>query len=61
MRRKTSNNKPTEPSKPNIKAITIYNGLHEIRTYSLETHGDQFTALANEFLSKHKEYTITTS
>lgn len=59
MRRKrTVQNKQT---KPNITTITIFNGLHEVRSYSLDTHGEMFIDLANEFLSKHKDYTIATS
>ena len=44
---------PGNEVSPDVEAV-VYNGSYIVRKYSLETHGDKFVELANEFASKRK-------
>lgn len=45
--------KPQE-SHPEMNIAIVLDGKREVRQYSLDSHGDNFTDLANQFAQKNK-------
>ena len=49
--------KPVIEKPTGVNTAIIYNGNHEVRRYSLDVHGKNFSDLALEFI-KDRKYTI---